>query len=483
MKALRYPSADLGTGAFSRRSVLKAAGLTAAAASTGLLYARPAAAAETTYDAIVIGGGFAGLTTARELKNRGLTRILILEARDRIGGRAQTITFNGRKAEFGANWVSPNQFFTMAELNRYGITPVVEPGLDRVVMPTPSGPASYSPDEAFGHQGELLARLFEGSQNYWARPHEPLYRSDLLARVDQLSLRDKLNQLALSAQDESWLTGLTAGYSGGSSQRGGLTALAQWWALGGHTVEGWHGINTYRLPNGMQELLQRILTASGAEVRLNSPVRLVEDDTKEVRVTTTSGQVFRAPVAVVAAPVNVWKTIEFRPGLPAAHAAASNEGVGVPTGTKFITHLRGVSDSVYAQSTEGAPVTILLPHSLVSDGAIMIGFSVDPNFNPNNIAQVQAGVSLLLPQATVVSVTGKAWAQDPYSRGGWALRRPGQVLRQLPAIQQPHGRVAFASGDAANGWTGYVDGAIESGFRAAGQAYNLAGSLTTAAVR
>ena len=53
------------------------------------------------------------------------------------------------------------------------------------------------------------------------------------------------------------------------------------------------------------------------------------------------------------------------------------------------------------------------------------------------------------------------------------MRKPGQLLRQLPAIQQPHGRVAFATADVANGWNAAIEGAVESGFRAARQVGEL----------
>jgi len=74
-----------------------------------------------------------------------------------------------------------------------------------------------------------------------------------------------------------------------------------------------------------------------------------------------------------------------------------------------------------------------------------------------------------------VEVLAQDWAADPYALGGRALRRPGQLTTQLPAIQQPQGRVAFASGDIASGWVGFVEGALESGLRAAQQVLKLTG--------
>ncbi|HET7516586.1 MAG TPA: FAD-dependent oxidoreductase [Actinomycetes bacterium] len=77
-------------------------------------------------DVIVIGGGLAGLTAARELRNAG-RRVLVLEARDRLGGRAFTSQFAGTEVELGGafvHWFQPHIF---AELTRYGIGLSVPP--------------------------------------------------------------------------------------------------------------------------------------------------------------------------------------------------------------------------------------------------------------------------------------------------------------------------------------------------------------------
>ena len=65
-------------------------------------------------------------------------------------------------------------------------------------------------------------------------------------------------------------------------------------------------------------------------------------------------------------------------------------------------------------------------------------------------------------------------AQGQFSRGRWATFRPGQ-LSALPALQASEGRVVLASGDLAAGWTGTMDGAIESGLVAARTALGMLG--------
>ena len=71
-------------------------------------------------DVVVIGGGFAGLTAARELRHAGLD-VLLLEARERIGGRTMTTEMSGHTVELGGTWVHWYQPHVWAELTRYGI--------------------------------------------------------------------------------------------------------------------------------------------------------------------------------------------------------------------------------------------------------------------------------------------------------------------------------------------------------------------------
>src|SRR4051794_19731518 len=78
-------------------------------------------------DVVVIGGGLAGLTAARELQSAGL-RTVVVEARDRLGGRTWTEQYESKSVELGGAWVHWHQPHVWAELNRYGLT-LVESGV------------------------------------------------------------------------------------------------------------------------------------------------------------------------------------------------------------------------------------------------------------------------------------------------------------------------------------------------------------------
>ncbi|MEU3984581.1 NAD(P)/FAD-dependent oxidoreductase [Streptomyces sp. NPDC026672] len=457
----------------SRRSVIRAgAGLTAATALTltaSEIFAPARAAAADNYDVIVVGAGYAGITAARELRLQG-RRVLIVEARDRIGGRTWTDTLAGKQIEMGGTWVETTQPHVGAELTRYGIALVPDADPERAFFPTPSGPAEFAPGEGFGLMGSVYERIFDGSQQYFERPFEPLHRLDLLKSLDKLSLRDRLDQMGLSREQELMVNGQTAVYSGGSSATGALTMLAQWWALSGWNNDGWNETMKYRMSTGTVGLLNAMLNATQPTVVLNSPVSRIALSGTTYSVTTRSGTIFTAPAVVVAVPVNVWQTITFSPALPAAHTTATSQGIGVKTGTKLWIHGRSSQGRFYAQGAEGgSPITMLLPDKPTSTGQLYTAFSTDPSFDPTNFSRVTAAVKQLGADMEVLAVKAQRWGSDPFARGGWAFRKPGQLTTLYPDLLKPSGRLAFASADMANGWSGYIDGAIESGIRAAAQ--------------
>jgi monoamine oxidase len=72
-----------------------------------------------------------------------------------------------------------------------------------------------------------------------------------------------------------------------------------------------------------------------------------------------------------------------------------------------------------------------------------------------------------VPDADVVDVFAHDWTRDEFSLGTWASHRPRQISRYLAELQRPEGRVVLAGADIADGWSGFIDGAIESGLTAA----------------
>ncbi|MGW4204350.1 FAD-dependent oxidoreductase [Streptomyces sp. NPDC004726] len=183
---------------------------------------------------------------------------MLLEARDRTGGRTWTGTFAGELVEMDGAWVHPVHTRVWHEIQSHGISLVADDTPpDRLILPSGSGYADFDPAVAGTRLGELLTDFFAGSESYFPRPHDPLHRVDPLAEPDRLTLRDRLDQLRFAPRDDAWLNGHTA-TAGGANTRGAYTSLVRQLALSGD-LGTYNGLNTYRPVTGMGGLINAML--------------------------------------------------------------------------------------------------------------------------------------------------------------------------------------------------------------------------------
>jgi len=105
---------------------------------------------------------------------------------------------------------------------------------------------------------------------------------------------------------------------------------------------------------------------------------------------------------------------------------------------------------------------------LCEDGSqILIGFGFDAaRCDAGDLPAVQRAMDDILPGYEVVAATAHDWLADEFSRGTWAIHRPGWYTEFHAELRRPEGRVLLAGSDLANGWAGFIDGAIESGLEA-----------------
>jgi monoamine oxidase len=89
------------------------------------------------------------------------------------------------------------------------------------------------------------------------------------------------------------------------------------------------------------------------------------------------------------------------------------------------------------------------------------------------VAAVQRMLDQILPGYQVIGATAHDWLSDEFSRGTWAIHRPGWYEHHHAAMQEPAGQIVLAGSDIANGWAGFIDGAIESGLGAGALAAEL----------
>ena len=135
--------------------------------------------------------------------------------------------------------------------------------------------------------------------------------------------------------------------------------------------------------------------------------------------------------------------------------------------------MRGESRGINAIAP-GHPFGYLMTDRLLPDGSqLLVGFGRDAAAIDLETARRAARARRAHPGLEIVDATTHDWLADEFARGTWAIHRPGWYTRHHAAMREPESGLVFAGSDLADGWSGYVDGAIESGLRAARQVQAL----------
>ncbi len=419
------------------------------------------------YDVIIIGGGFAGVTAAREVGKAGL-RCLLLEARDRLGGRTWSGEFAGHAVEWGGTWIHWIQPHVWAEVTRYGLEIVESPGVaspENCAWVTSGQLKTGSPEELTAMLEDGVARFCHDAKQVLERPYEP-WLSEGIAELDGLSVQDRLEQLGLPDEQRDVLAGLWATSCSAPCSEAGLVTMLRWYALAnGDFSLLMDATARYKFRDGTRSLLEVMVADGKPDVRLDTVVDRVEQDAEKVTVTTQSGKSFSARAVVVAVPLNVLANIHFSPPLAFGKQAAARERQA-SHGIKVWALVRGVPKNFFGIAPDSSLLTLLMSEYEVADGVLMVGFGPDASLlDVNNLEAVQQAVRQLIPEAEVLSAGSHDWAADPHSQGTWSVFRPQQLTRYLQELQRPEGRIVFAGSDSASGWNGFIDGAIETGLR------------------
>jgi monoamine oxidase len=408
------------------------------------------------------------MTAARDLHDAG-HGVLVLEARDRLGGRTWYKPFleSSKKVEFGGTWVAPRwQRHIGAEIDRYSAE-LIESPVPSQFRWTLGGEFSTHPNPLPVDEWLDFERAVRAIDNAAARIRFGE------APLDQRGLED------LDVPFESWLRGLDlprktrdflmawAGFFFGApcSEVSGLHILS-WVAGFENSAVAWYVAVSQKLAAGTAGLIDALAEDSAADVKLSAPVDRIDVGDDAVTVVTRDDERFKARAAVVATPINTWHALVTSPLLQADKTAVAQERMAGHA-TKIWALVRGVGGNFYGVGWE-TKIKWLATEYSTPEGDLLVGFGTSPEeLDVNDEAAVASAVRDFLPSAEVVRTDAHDWNADEFSQGTWMAYRPGQVMRHASGLQRPEGRLAFAGSDLASGWCGWIDGAIESGHRAA----------------
>ena len=440
-------------------------GLAAAGAAPGVL---AQGTERRIHDAIVIGGGFAGIAAARDLSWRGKDTLL-LEAKSRLGGRTWTTEFSDHDIEVGGTWIGWSQPHVWSEMMRYNLA-VAESaaaGASQAIWMDGSRPTVGTMPE--------YAQAFENAANkFYAparaaipRPFDPLFVEDTNS-YDSLSAAEAIQSLDLSEHERNLVTTLAALNGHSDADRSSYLDQLRWFALGDFNL--WNMMDNlarYRIKGGTRLLLDRMQQDGRYEIRHSSPVRSVVQTADKVEVTTADGAIHEARKVIVAVPLNCLVDIEFTPNISDTKrrvSAARHTG----SGTKIYARTTKKYPIFMGHGNHDMPISFLFPEYDDAESQLLIGFGLDPDrLDIHNTQEITEAMRRFIPELELEETFSYDWNNDPYARGTWCMYPPNTLTNDLTELQRPEGNIYFAGSDIASGWRGFIDGAIESGIHTA----------------
>jgi monoamine oxidase len=419
-------------------------------------------------DAIVIGGGFAGVTAARELTLAGLDCTLI-EARDRLGGRTWYRDWGGDDIEMGGGWVHWHQPHAWAELTRAGQGIGQSDGAELVSW-TVNGERRSGP-MAERHAIALSAwdRFVAPAHAALPRPHDPLFALSELAPLDAQTIAGRIAELGLGDAERDVLSAELEALAHGYLDDAGAVSVLRWHALSGYTLELTQETGgVYTFGAGTRGLIDAMAAEAPFAQWLSTPVDSIGSVAGGVEVRTRKGDVLQARTCVLALPLNVLPDIGFDD--LSSHKRAAIALGQASRGIKLWLRVRGECRGINAVAP-AHPFGYLMTDRLLPDGSqLLVGFGRDAAVvDADDRDAVQMALDELVPGLEIVDAITHDWLADEFARGTWAIHRPGWYAKHHANMRGPEHGLVFAGSDLADGWSGFVDGAIESGLRAAHQ--------------
>ncbi|MBR7781673.1 flavin monoamine oxidase family protein [Undibacterium luofuense] len=452
-----------------RRTILKAGAGLSPLLSLSALAAFPGGQKKSA-QVLVIGAGIAGLAAAKQLRDAGID-VIVLEARDRTGGRIHTYAnWRGPALDIGASWIhGAGPANPIAKLARKIGARTVTTEYEKAELYNGDGSALNSRDEKKidSIRKEVNQAIAEQSR----RGPDSSLRKLVYAETDyetRSALEQRIIDFTLNSNFEH-------DYSGSADQ------LSRLWFDDGSSYTG----DEVLFPDGYRVITNAL--AEDLDIRLRHEVTAIHYGEKEgVSIETTQG-VFTASSVIVTLPLGVLKAgnVQFTPALPLQKQAAIGQlGFGVLNkccllfpetfwnkNLDWLNHLPRTGHAgewvewvSFARPT-GKPV-------LMGFNAAEFGSRIEAWSDEKIIRSAVSTLSTMFgkPIAMPLDAVITRWNSDPFARGSYSFNAVGSTPAQRDDLaRNVAGKVFFAGEATEKKYYQTVHGAYQSGLRAAGE--------------
>ena len=442
-------------------------------------------------DTIVVGAGLAGLTAAREIVKSGAS-VVVLEARDRVGGRTLSKNIGGSWFDFGAQWLGPTQDRMARLATEFGLETFPTYCTGKRILDENGRRTTYSGMIPKLDPLSLLSlHLLEGRVDKMRRavPLDDPMRAPRALEWDGMTLETWKRKVLRTKAARRVIDLAVRTVFGAEPAELSLLYFLFYLNSGGglkSLVEIENGAQQTRLTLGTQSFSNKLWEALGDRVVLSAPVRSIEQDHGEVRVSAGAVDrlsVWKAKRMVLAVPPPLAARIIYSPLLPAARDALTQRFPMGKTAKAVVFYeapfwrKQGLSGEAIAT---GGPVSAVFDNTS-HDGsrAALLAFLVGKparEWSLNDAAGrkrlvIESLVRLFGKEAeNALDYVEQDWSEEEWTRGcPVSSLGPGALSQFGSALRAPVGRIHFAGTETATDWNGYMEGAVQSGERAAAE--------------
>ncbi|HYK68838.1 MAG TPA: flavin monoamine oxidase family protein [Streptosporangiaceae bacterium] len=437
-------------------------------------------------DVLVVGAGLAGLVAARDLSAAGRS-VLVLEARDRVGGRIVNEDIgDGKIVEMGGQWAGPTQDKILALAAELSITTFPTYDTGRKVLDFNGKRGTYSATIprisplVLADVGQAQARLEALARRI---PVDSPWTATQAEKLDSQTFETWIRRHAVTKSARQLLTlGAEAVFAAEPGDLSMLHVLFYSHASGSfqRLIDTTGGAQQDRFTGGSALIAERLADRLGDIVRLEAAVSRIEVAGAVVTATTSAGQ-FAGRQIIVTAPPLLAGRIDYAPALPAWREQLTQR---TPMGSVIKTQVIydepfWRADGLSGQATGDGEGSRVVFDNSPQDGTPGILLA----FLEGDEARRLGRESLEVRRQTVIDSlvryfgprAGKPerylerdWQQEKWSGGCYGtLFGPNVWTRYGHALREPIGPIHWAGTETASLWSGYMDGAVRSGERAA----------------
>jgi monoamine oxidase len=438
---------------------------------------------------IVVGAGLAGLSAAVRLMKDG-ARVTVVEARDRVGGRVLTVRdvfAKEQHAEAGGDFIDSAQEDIRRLATEYGLNvrTILRQGFSFVrhkdkgeIHGRPlSGERAWQP---IAKRAKPLIEAYRRAEQQW--------ESAVVRSIAQRSVAEWLDETGADANTRAMVRGLR-GFFLADPENLSLLVLIEQLATEAPGQE-----PMGRIEGGNDRLPQAMAAELGEALHLNTAARAIRVDQSSASVTVEhrgDRTQLKADYVILAVPATMVRAIEIVPEVPPEQAnvfarlkygrvtksllqfdrrfwkrkrRSAAYGSDAPTGA--------IWDANEEQRGRAGILTLMAGGQASEDTQKILAQEGDRGL-------VRALEWLSPDNAQLLHSYHITWEQDTWAQGGYAYFDPSFDPAWRPWLARPHGRLLFAGEHTSIKWQGYMNGAVESGLRAAAEVWALASKTNT----